>query len=622
VVVLLVLLLLVVGVALAVLARPLVSAKKEADAAQSDLTAAKDALADHQVGLARQYVAQARTHVDAAQRDANGPGGDVWSYVPVASGAVHDARHLVDALDETTSVAELGVRVYPMVSGDSATLVRGQRIDLDTLQTVVDRTSEIGPHLDQAISDLDQVQGSTPFVGGSVDRAKQTAVGYLAPLQETYANTAPVLQALPDLVGAHGPRTYLLAMLNPAELRYSGGATLSFTSIRFAHGTATFGTTHNVDDILSTGGQYQTWTPVRGNPFHRQPRSRVTSATFSPWWAVSGEELLRGYEQVYPGEPLDGVIGIDLQGMAQLFTITGPVDLPTVGQVGADNLVQKLAGSYDKYPTIQARHQVNQALVPAFQQKFFEGGQMSAKVRSLVQSAASRHFFTYFRDHSVQRDFARIGLAGNLSRTPHDYLGVFTQNLNGSKTDYWQHRVVGSKVTVNDDGSARVHLTVTVTNGAPAYTLPTPDPKDGYTTRWLGALLGVFLPKRAVLGPVTMNGQPVLRHLHHPHAAHVVNRRFMSQPMMLNSGESSTLRVSYTVPKAAAVTGDDAMTYYLDIDPQPTVVPETADVEVTWPDGWSLAGPLPDGWEATATGAAYHHPVSQVLSFGFPLARG
>jgi Protein of unknown function (DUF4012) len=620
-VVLLVLLLLVVGVALAVLARPLLSAKKEADAAQSDLTAAKNALADHQVAQARQYVAQARTHLTRAQDDADGLGGDVWSHVPVAGGAVQDARYLIDALDQTTSVAELGVKVYPMVSGDSATLVRGQRIDMDTLHTVVDRTSAIGPHLDQAISDLDQVQGSTPFLGSTVDRAKETAVAYLAPLQETYANTAPVLQALPGLVGAQGPRTDLLAMLNPAELRYSGGATLSFASIRFDHGTATFGPTHDVYDILSTGGQYETWTPVRGNPFHREARARVTSATFSPWWGVSGEELLRGYEEVYPSQPLDGVIGIDLQGLAQLFTITGPVDLPNVGHVTADNLVQKLAGSYEQYPSVLARHQVSEALVPAFRQKFFEGGQMSAKVRSLVDSAASRHFFTYFREHPVERAFARIGLAGNLSRTPHDYLGVFTQNLNGSKTDYWQHRQVASEVSVNDDGSARVHLAVTVTNGSPPYALPVPDPKVGYTTRWLDTLLGVFLPKRAVLGPVTMDGQPVLRHLHHPHARHVVNRRFMSQPMELNAGESSTLRVSYTVPHAAAVTSDAAMTYYLDIDPQPTVVPENVAVDVTWPDGWSPAGPLPEGWEATATGASYHHPVSKVLSFAFPLAR-
>jgi hypothetical protein len=67
------------GVALALLARPLLSAKHEAEAAQTDLTAAKDALADKHIGQARGYVKQARAHVDRAQDAAGGLGGDIWS---------------------------------------------------------------------------------------------------------------------------------------------------------------------------------------------------------------------------------------------------------------------------------------------------------------------------------------------------------------------------------------------------------------------------------------------------------------------------------------------------------------------------------------------------------------
>ena len=63
---------------------------------------------------------------------------------------------------------------------------------------------------------------------------------------------------------------------------------------------------------------------------------RVTSSTFSPWWSVSGEELLRGYEATYPGVKLDGVIGLDLQALADVFRVTGPVDLPHFGSITAD----------------------------------------------------------------------------------------------------------------------------------------------------------------------------------------------------------------------------------------------------------------------------------------------
>ncbi len=167
-----VLLLVVGGVALAVLSRPLLDAKREADAAQSDLKLAKTELSQQHLAQARLYIAEARTHVDAAHSDAHGLGADVWSVVPVAGGAVDDARHLVDALDETTSVAELGAETYPMVTGADSHLVNGQQVDLKVLQKVVDQTAQIGTHLDQAMADVNEVQGNTPIVGGAVSRAQ------------------------------------------------------------------------------------------------------------------------------------------------------------------------------------------------------------------------------------------------------------------------------------------------------------------------------------------------------------------------------------------------------------------------------------------------------------------
>ncbi len=608
-------------VVLALMARSLLSAKHEAEAAQRDLTSAKDALSHHQIALARDLVARARTHVDSAQSDSNGLSADVWSKIPVASGAVSDERHLVDALDETTSVAELGLKIYPIVSGHSAQLVHGQRIDLTLLQSVVDRTTAIGQHIDQAVSDLDQVTGNAPVVGDSATRAKNTALNYLAPLQATYSANEPIIRSLPTLVGAKGPRTYLLAMLNPAELRYSGGAALSFTTMRFANGKATFGTSVNVDDILARGGDQQSWTPVAGNTFHRKPPLRVTSSTFSPWWSVSGEELLRGYHKAFPGTTYAGVIGIDLQGLAGLFQITGPVDLPSFGQITAANLVQTLGGSYGNFDSVAERHALNEELVPAFRQKFFEGGNMSDKVKSLAASAKGRHFITYFRNPHVQRRFAKVGLSGNLSTTKHDYIGVFSQNLNGSKVDYWQHREVTSTVHLLPSGKGQVQLHVAVTNGAPPYTGPPPDPGIGYQTKILSTRIGVFMPRHATFESARLNGRTFHPTVHLPDVVGVRNRKYVEGTMLLDSGQTSTMDVSYKAAEAAQVSGS-AMTYYLDVDPQDLVSPETLHVTVIWPKGYHLAGTLPTGWKATSRGASYTSTVSQVQSWAIPLAKG
>ncbi len=608
------------GVALAVLARPLLSAKHQAEAAQRDLTSAKTALAQEHFGQARTYVRQARAHVAKAHGDAHGLGSEVWSRVPVAGGAVEDERHLIAALDQGTSVAELGLQIYPVVSGGSAELVRGQRIDLALLQKVADRTSAIGPHLEQAMSELDQVKGNTPLVGGRIDAAKNKAMHYLAPVRATYRTDEPLIRALPQLVGADGPRTYLLAMLNPSELRYSGGAALSFTTMRFEHGVASFGSTVNAEDFQGPGS-IQTWPRVPGNSFHPQPAQRVANSTFSPWWSVSGEELLRGYRKAFPGPRFDGLIAIDLQGLANLFRITGPIDMAPVGQINAGNLVKVLGGSYEAFNSTEQRHQLNAELVPAFRRQFFQGGRMQEKVKSLAKSAEGRHFVVYFRDRTVEHSFGHAGLTGDLSPTPYDYVGVFTQNLNGSKNDFFQHREVTSTVRLRADGSARAALHVKVDNQAPPYSLPGEDPGFGYDTGVLGTLVGVFLPRHASLESAHVNGKPVQVHVHVPTVATVTNRHYLQRPLLVDQGKSATFDVSYRLQHAADVLGPRAMVYHLDVDPQDLVNPETLHVAVTWPEGYHPSGALPPGWRSASNGATFDGPVSASTAWRIGLTR-
>jgi len=97
-------------VGLALLARPMMDVKPEADAARDELGMAQDAIKAEDVDAAKVHVAAARAHVDEASTLVNGFGGDVWRWVPVGGGAIQDVRHLVGALDQATSIAEIGRR--------------------------------------------------------------------------------------------------------------------------------------------------------------------------------------------------------------------------------------------------------------------------------------------------------------------------------------------------------------------------------------------------------------------------------------------------------------------------------------------------------------------------------
>lgn len=401
---------------LVVLAIPLFLARHDAMEARSELANSKRALMAGNFTEARASEEHARQLIASAQGLAHGWPADLWTALPATGTAVRDGRHLLNAMEQADQILRIGVRVYPKAMGPGSTLVSGTSVDVPLLRKVSHSLQRIGPHLERASDELDQVEGTTPLLGGELMHDRNMAIGELAPISRSYRKFSPLMARLPDVLGAHGPKTYLVAILNPAELRYSGGATLSFSTLSFDHGTATFGASYYVIQ-LNQEHPFLQWPRVPGNTFHSPGPRRLTAATFSPYWQVSGEELLRGWH-AQTGQQTDGLIALDLQALAGLFRVTGPMQVPGYGTLDANNLVHTLAGSYDTHQDTSKRHQLNSALIPAFRQKFLEGGRFVQKARALATAGAERHFFVYTRDHATEQALGSGGFNGNLSSTP------------------------------------------------------------------------------------------------------------------------------------------------------------------------------------------------------------
>ena len=544
-------------------------------------------------------MAAARGHVDEASTLVNGFGGDVWRWVPVGGGAIQDVRHLVGALDQATAIAEIGTEVYPeLMQSDS--LVQNAQVDLDQLDGILTSLNQAGVHLHAAVDDLEAVDGNTPFIGGKVLEARDQAWDKIEPINTMYDEAEPVLDALPDVLGAEGDRNYIVAIMNPAELRYSGGATLTLVPMTMSDGKVEFGDTVTNQDIVADGVG-KTVAQGQGEPVpHARQAGRDERDVLAVLVAVRRGAAPRVGGQVRPeGRRRDHRRPA---GARAAHGLTGPVQAEGVGELNSGNLVKVLAGSYDFYDSEEERRAINAAVVPAFREKLFQGGQFAEKFKVLAQAAKGRHFAMYFRDPLLQEAFLKRGLAGDLSDTDHDYVGVFTQNLNASKSDYWQTRSVASDVQLAADGSAEVTLTTTVQNTSPTFTPPwtdnqpedpAKDPRWGYYTRWAGNAIAVFLPKGAeVQGQATIRGVPFK-----PIVRSVLDRPYFYRKVLLEPGGQAIVTVKYRVPNAATVDGD-TLTYHLDIDPQATVNPETVDVTLHLPDGYGVAAP-PAGWTLT-----------------------
>ena len=587
--------------ALALLAIPFLKAPGHAQGAKTDLEAARTSLDAGDLTAAEASVESARRHADEVQDSVQGIGGDLWSLIPVIGQPVSDVRHLGNALDHLTSTAEIAVEAWPAINGKDATLFEDSAVDIATLQSVVTAVSDASTHLDTAQLELGEVNHSAIGVGTRLAEASDEASAVVMPLAANARRADSLAQVLPELFGAEGERTYLLALLNPSEQRYSGGAPLTVVPMEVADGRLTMGEARDTSDPdLYRVGR---WDKVEGNPFH-DGKLRLSTATFAPDWSVSGEELLRGWAR-RTGQETDGLIAVDVVALADMLRITGPVQAPMYGQLDADNFTQKLVGDYDTFPDNEARHDLNRAIVPVFAERLLAPGQGLDKIESLRDSARGRHFALWMRDPDLQTAVADIGLAGDLSDTPHDYVAVFNQNTNASKSDFWQRRSVTSNVRLREDGSARVRLVVSVHNDSPPYADQLyGDPRGGSSrTRWNGMTLGAFLPEGVQITSATAAGKSLGTDVFDYYG-----RPFKLLRLRLPPTETREAVLEYDVPAAAIAPGDGTLTYRLDATPQGMVIPEALSVTVQWPDGYDVDS-LPEGWTRTGPGeASYENP--------------
>lgn len=577
---------------LALLIVPPILVAHHASAASSELEDAIDAVQAGDVEAATEDVARAREHVDAAQDGVHGVSASVWRHTPVLDDSLPDAAHLVQALDDVTTVAEVGADLYPAVTGDDATLFRDKQVDRATLDRVIAGARQAGPLLRSAAAEIEQVHGDSAFFGKAIARERDQASVKVTPTLEALDQAEPMLDTLPTFLGFDGPRNYLVAIQNPSELRYSGGAALAFARMTWQDGKLDL---QDATPLVAADPRLRvpiTWPGVKGNPFHR-PHTYLANSTFAPSWSIAGQELLRGWRSA-TGERFDGVVGVDVVAVAKVVEASGPIDVAGFGSLDGSQLTKTLIGSYDDfYPNPVSQDQALSGVVSAVLAQVFAGGNDLGKLQALQSAAAGRHLALYLQDKDAQAAFHGLGMTGDLAEPEGDYLGVFTQSLRASKVDFYQRRHMDLDVTLAYDGTASNHLDVEIDNDTPPYAVPGKDEHEGYFTRWSTLGGALFLPKTADIRTFSVGPKRWDRRV-----GIFYDHSYATQATVVPPDSSTHLRAFYRVPEAARREPDGRFIYRLAVDPQGTVLPASLSVTVTLPAGYGPTS-LPAGWSVS-----------------------
>ncbi len=144
---------------------------------------------------------------------------------------------------------------------------------------------------------------------------------------EEFQRLSPVLL---EILGANGPRSYLIEQVDPAELRGGGGFIGSYSTLSADHGVLKVGKSGDT-------GLIDAPYPLRGNKKYVAPPN--VSLQFAQHGLVFGDS---NFSSDFPaaaqsgqalflnetGVSVDGVISIDPMAVAELLKVTGPIAIP------------------------------------------------------------------------------------------------------------------------------------------------------------------------------------------------------------------------------------------------------------------------------------------------------
>jgi hypothetical protein len=454
------------------------------DAARSyrELVAARAALEDARTALPDAASDGARRSIDHSLREAASAGASaasrlrrsvpvgVFGVLPVVSDQIDGVIRLADDVTATSGAAS---ELLASIDGLGGPKVEDAQVPVEVMDDFADGARLAAEAFERAERGRD---GELGPLAGARERFDLEARKAAKRLRDASAGAA----ALRTFVGADEPRTILVAGANNAEMR-DQGTILSYAVLRAETGRLSVVRSGPIEQLALTAPvpvALPAGTSAVFGPLAPAREWRSVNAPADP--ALSGELMAEMY-RASTGVGPDGVVTVDVEALRALLAVTGAVDLPTVGSIGADDVrTYLLSGQYSGLsvgsPAQAARRErvaeVARVVVEVFRSRPVDRYQLA---RSLADQVAGRHLLAWSSRASEQAVFERIGLAGRLVTRPSDASTTFhvsIQDASATKVDYYVRPEVAIELRVTPAGRVVADVEVSVRNTAPVGAAP------------------------------------------------------------------------------------------------------------------------------------------------------
>lgn len=421
------------------------NAKNSLEAAQALVGTVKDQAGAMDLAGIAQSSALLSEHTRDAYAQTHDPVWRVAEFVPVLGRNLTAVREMSEVVDSiaTDTVAPLA-EVAGGLSPEALAPVDG-RINIEP---IVQLSSVIGPAADAFHAAT--VKGESINVDGTISQvadAGKLLSGMLTSADGMITGASSVLQVAPELLGANGPRTYVLMFQNLAEATALGGSSAALTEINVDNGAISIGRQASSGDFPwrdkeGKGGPILEPDPAVEDIYGPLMYTRLNLAPSRPDFPTAAL-IAKEFWQAHIGGNVDAVVSIDPVALAHILRATGPIAMSTGDQLSSDNAVRLLLNEVyfryqgDDIPLSDAFFA--EAAKSVFDSLMSPTTDMPQLVAAMAQSIDEHRIMAWSPNPDVQTTLVSTPLNGILPQDTVDQTttGVFFRDMSASKMDYY-----------------------------------------------------------------------------------------------------------------------------------------------------------------------------------------
>jgi hypothetical protein len=460
----------------------------------------------------QQALDQLRASSAAAEDDTSGFVWKALGHVPVygddARGVAVVSR-VVDNLAHSPATDLVGKH-----SALDSLVPTNSRFDLKAIASLQKPVSQADTELAAAEQQLNAVDPS-----GFISKLRSKYVDLQQQVDEAAAGVKSAdtaLQVLPDMLGASGPRNYLLVVQNNAEIRATGGLPGSVSVMHTDDGTVKITKQVAGADLGQASKPVLPLTDAEKKLYFSQLGTYFLDANFTPDFPRAADLMRARWRQVEHS---------DISGVLMLDPVTLSYLLPVVGNITVDNVTltpdnatdELLSKVYARYPNPAAQDAFFRDVAQQIFSRLVGGGFSAPDLLSgLTKSVSEHRVYVHDFDASVQGHLSGTTIAGDLpdqdSADPR--MTVTLNDTTGSKMSYYLRYGVSAQATSCAAGAQTLESTMQLSSTAPkdaATALPTyvtgggqfgvPPGQQIVTVR-------IYSPSGGSITGMTVNGKP------------------------------------------------------------------------------------------------------------------